>query len=82
MTTRASWTTTSVTTTITLDGEDVTSDRPRDLHGKNVAYVPADRHRFGLVLSFPLTDNAVLTDYYMEPYSHGVIRDDGPGVAS
>ncbi|MEX1336513.1 MAG: ABC transporter ATP-binding protein, partial [Candidatus Limnocylindrales bacterium] len=63
--------------TITLDGEDVTSDRPRDLHGKNVAYVPADRHRFGLVLSFPLTDNVVLTDYYMEPYSHGVVRDEG-----
>ena len=62
---------------ITLDGEDVTNDGPRALHGKNVAYVPADRHRFGLVLSFPLTDNAVLTDYYMEPYSHGVIRDEG-----
>jgi simple sugar transport system ATP-binding protein len=55
----------------------VTSDRPRDLHGKNVAYVPADRHRFGLVLSFPLTDNVVLTDYYMEPYSRGLMRDEG-----
>ena len=61
---------------IVLDGEDVTTDGPRDLHGKNVAYVPADRHRFGLVLSFPLTDNAVLTDYYMEPYSHGLVRDE------
>ena len=62
--------------TITLDGEDVTTDGPRELHGKRVAYVPADRHRFGLVLSFPLTDNVVLTDYYMEPYSHGLIRDE------
>ena len=62
--------------TIVLDGEDVTTDGPRDLHGKNVAYVPADRHRFGLVLSFPLTDNVVLTDYYMEPYSRGVVRDE------
>ena len=59
-----------------LDGDDVTTDGPRDLHGKNVAYVPADRHRFGLVLSFPLTDNVVLTDYYMEPYSHGLVRDE------
>jgi simple sugar transport system ATP-binding protein len=41
-----------------------------------VAFVPADRHRFGLVLSFPLTDNIVLTDYYMEPYSRGVVRDE------
>ncbi len=28
------------------------------------------------MLSFPLTDNVVLTDYYMEPYSHGLIRDE------
>ncbi len=61
---------------ITLDGSDVTHDRPRDLHEKQVAFVPADRHRFGLVLSFPLTDNVVLTDYYMEPYSRGVVRDE------
>ncbi len=61
---------------ITLDGEDVTQDGPRDLHGKKVAFVPADRQRFGLVLSFPLTDNLVLTDYYMEPYSRGIVRDE------
>ena len=61
---------------ITLDGEDVTAAGPRELHGKQIAFVPADRHRFGLVLSFPLTDNVVLTDYYMEPYSRGVVRDE------
>ena len=64
------------TGTIGLDGQDVTADGPRALHDKQVAYVPADRHRFGLVLSFPLTDNVVLTDYYMEPYSHGLRRDE------
>ena len=36
-----------------------------------VSFVPADRHRFGLVLSFPLTDNLVLTDYYAAPYARG-----------
>ncbi len=61
---------------ITLDGEDVTTDGPRVLHEKNLSYVPADRHRFGLVLSFPLTDNVVLTDYHNEPYSHGLVRDE------
>ena len=40
-----------------------------------VAYVPADRHRFGLILSFPLADNLVLTSYYRKPYAHGIIRD-------
>ncbi len=61
---------------IILDGDDVTADGPRDLHEKKISFVPADRHRFGLVLSFPLSDNVVLTDYYAEPYSHGLVRDE------
>ena len=40
-----------------------------------VAYVPADRHRFGLILSFPLADNLVLTSYYRPPYARGIVRD-------
>jgi len=36
--------------------------------------VPADRHRFGLVLSFPLSDNLVLTSYYRQPYARGLVR--------
>ena len=61
---------------ITLDGVDITNDGPRNLHEKMVSFVPADRHRFGLVLSFPISDNVVLTDYYAEPYSHGLVRDE------
>ena len=38
--------------------------------------MPADRHRFGLVLSFPVHDNLVLTSYYRQPFAHGLIRDD------
>ena len=38
--------------------------------------MPADRHRFGLVLSFPIADNLILTDYYAEPYSRGIVRDE------
>jgi simple sugar transport system ATP-binding protein len=41
-----------------------------------VAFVPADRHRYGLVLSYPLTDNLVLTDYYEAPYARGIMRDE------
>jgi simple sugar transport system ATP-binding protein len=44
------------------------------MHGE-LALVPGDRHRFGMVLSFPLTDNLTLTDYHVEPYSHGFVRD-------
>jgi simple sugar transport system ATP-binding protein len=61
---------------VTLDGRDVTDDDARDLHRRGVSFVPADRQRFGLVLSYPLTDNVVLTDYYRAPYARGLVRDE------
>ena len=47
----------------------MTTAPPRDLHEPGVGFVPADRHRFGLVLSFPITDNIVLNDYHNTPYA-------------
>ncbi len=61
---------------ISLDGEDVTNAGPRELHEQGVSFVPADRHRFGLVLSYALTDNLILTDYYAPPYAKGLVRDE------
>ena len=61
---------------VTLSGRDVTTASPRDLHGRGVGFVPADRHRYGLILSFPLTDNIVLNDYHRAPYARGLVRDD------
>jgi ABC-type uncharacterized transport system ATPase subunit len=61
---------------IAIDGTDATHSGPRELHGRAVSFVPADRHRFGLVMSFPLTDNLILTDYYAAPYSRGRVRDE------
>jgi simple sugar transport system ATP-binding protein len=61
---------------VTLDGRDVTAEDARDLHRRGVSFVPADRQRFGLVLSYPLTDNIVLTDYYRAPYARGLLRDE------
>ena len=60
---------------IHLRGRDVTGLSPRAINEANVGYVPADRHRFGLILAFPLTDNLVLTSYYKAPYAHGQLRD-------
>ena len=62
--------------TIRLDGVDITAEGARSLHQLGVSYVPADRHRFGLVLSYPLTDNLVLTDYYGPPYARGFVRNE------
>ena len=62
--------------TVNLAGRDVTTAGTREMHNLGMSFVPADRHRFGLVLSYPLTDNVVLTDYYERPYARGLIRDE------
>jgi simple sugar transport system ATP-binding protein len=62
--------------TVTLDGHDVTNATTRAMTNLGVGYVPADRHRFGLVLPFTVADNLVLTDYYRAPYATGIVRND------
>jgi simple sugar transport system ATP-binding protein len=61
---------------IELDGHDLTHAGARERHRLGVGFVPADRHRFGMVLSFPLTDNFVLTDYYEAPFARGILRNE------
>jgi general nucleoside transport system ATP-binding protein len=61
---------------VTLAGTDVTGHTPRQMNEAGVAYVPADRHRFGLVLPFEVADNLVLTSYHRAPFARGVVRDD------
>ncbi len=62
---------------VTLSGHDVTGHSPRQLNEAGVAFVPADRQRFGLVLAFDVADNLVLTSYYRPPFARGIIRNDG-----
>ena len=61
---------------VTLDGIDVTGRSPRAINEAGVGYVPADRHRFGVVLSFPISDNLCLTSYHRPPFSRGIFRDE------
>ncbi len=61
---------------VLLDGRDVTTFSPRAMNEAEVGYVPADRHRFGLILAFPLYDNLVLTSYHHPPFSRGILRED------
>jgi len=60
---------------ITLKGEDITTISPRDIHKHDVAHVPEDRQRSGLVLPFSVTENIVLDSYYERPLSKGVRMD-------
>ena len=67
---------------VTLDGRDVTGASPRRMNEEGTGYVPGDRHRFGLILPFPLYDNLVLTSYYREPFAHWILRDDDAIIES
>ena len=67
--------------TITLEGRDITRlsvEKRRDL---GIAYVPADRQRFGLVLPYRLPDNFVLTRYGGASVREWVRRIRAPGPA-
>lgn len=57
---------------VMLDAEDVTTKSPRAIHKKDVAHVPEDRHRSGLVLPFTITENIVLDSYHEPPISRGI----------
>jgi simple sugar transport system ATP-binding protein len=65
---------------ISLEGADVTRHTPRQMNVAGFAYVPADRHRFGLVLGFPIADNMVLSSYYREPFSRNGLWNEGAVV--
>lgn len=60
---------------IQIDGQDVTGATPRQLAEMGVGYIPEDRQRDGLILSFPVEENLVLNRYYQPPYSaRGVLQ--------
>ncbi len=61
---------------VRIDGRDVTGASRRRLQAVGLALVPGDRHRFGLVLSFPVEDNLILTRYYRPPFARGILRND------
>jgi len=54
-------------------GNDVTMASPREIIEQGTAHIPEDRHKHGLILSFPLVDNLVLSTYYRPPFAHGVV---------
>ncbi|HMP41787.1 MAG TPA: ABC transporter ATP-binding protein [Roseiflexaceae bacterium] len=67
---------------VILAGTDLTGASPRRVLDGGVAHVPEDRHRHGLVLSYPIADNMVLSTYLRPPYAHGVVIDDAAIAAN
>jgi simple sugar transport system ATP-binding protein len=62
---------------VTIAGDDVTRQGPRQIHSAGVAHVPEDRQASGLVLEFTIVENMVLDSYYDPPYSKGLQMDWG-----
>jgi simple sugar transport system ATP-binding protein len=67
--------------TITLGVHDVTHQDTRERREAGLGYVPGDRQRYGLVLSYPITDNLILTQFYKAPFSRRGTRNDAAIVA-
>ena len=61
---------------VTLNGHDVTSHSSRELSERGIAYIPGDRQRYGLVMTFPVEDNLILTEYHHAPFSRFGIIDE------
>jgi general nucleoside transport system ATP-binding protein len=57
--------------TIRLANHDVTRASVETRRDRGIAFVPADRHRFGLVLTYSLDDNLALTRYAEKPFAGG-----------
>ncbi|MEP6896310.1 MAG: ATP-binding cassette domain-containing protein, partial [Chloroflexota bacterium] len=57
---------------IILLGKAVHNNSPRTIIERGVAHIPEDRQKHGLLLSFPLSDNFVLCNYYLPPFAKGV----------
>ncbi len=58
---------------ITLDGANATNASPRRITADGTAHIPEDRHKFGVVLSYPVKDNLVLVNYYEAPFASGPV---------
>jgi ABC-type uncharacterized transport system ATPase subunit len=57
---------------VCIMGQPVTGAHPRTITELGVAYIPEDRKGMGLVLSYPVADNLVLSTYYQPPFAKGV----------
>jgi len=57
---------------IVFKGEDISGTSTKNLIERKMAYVPADRHRYGLVLSMKLSENIVIGLHDRPPNSKGI----------
>jgi general nucleoside transport system ATP-binding protein len=61
-----------------LEGHDLTNRSPKRLIEAGIGHIPEDRQKFGLVLTYPISDNLVLSTYYLAPFAKGITRQEAP----
>lgn len=61
---------------ILIKGANMTKASPRKITEIGVGHVPEDRQRDGLVSSFTVMHNMVLSTYYKKDFSNGIVVDD------
>ncbi|MFN8514257.1 MAG: ATP-binding cassette domain-containing protein [Chloroflexia bacterium] len=59
---------------VLLGDHPITNRPPRELIEAGMAHIPEDRHKHGLVLPYPISDNVVLSTYREAPYARGILR--------
>lgn len=60
---------------IKLNGKDITKHSVRERKESGLAYIPADRQKYGQVGEYTIAENYILKSYYQEPYSsHGILH--------
>jgi general nucleoside transport system ATP-binding protein len=57
---------------VSISGHATTHSSPRQIIEAGTSHIPEDRHKHGLVLSFPVRDNLVLCTYYQSPFADGI----------
>jgi simple sugar transport system ATP-binding protein len=60
---------------VVIDGQDATGMPPRQITELDVAHIPEDREKHGLVMGYTIADNLVLNRYYRTPYSRRAVLD-------
>ncbi|MYL45401.1 ABC transporter ATP-binding protein [Virgibacillus halodenitrificans] len=58
---------------IKLNNKAITNFNPRKVTESGLGHIPQDRHKYGLVLDYPVAENMVLQTYYKKPYSKATV---------
>jgi general nucleoside transport system ATP-binding protein len=60
---------------ILINGVSIKEKSTREIYESGVSYVPADRHKHGLVLDNDIAENLILIEYYKKKYNQGIKLD-------